>query len=331
VFPLSSRVIPLVELNRIRDAEDAALEARERFPQVVGAYARVLEVQYHLGNISALRRGADSLASSSNLQLRSWARLRLAELALLDGRPDEWERLRIRAAVANAERESPNDPLVDAATSVIVDAAVRGSATRALRRLDAALDSAPLRVRPDIERPYAFVVRAYATAGRADKARAVLAEYERDVTDSALRRINEAAYLTMQAQVAAAEGRHADAIDGFRRGAMLPDGPATACTICLPFALAAVFDAAGQADSAIAMYVQYLTTPHYFRFNTLFDPVYLALTHHRLGELYAVRGDRTKAIEHYRAFVALWANAEPALQPKVADARRRVAELERAR
>ena len=34
-----------------------------------------------------------------------------------------------------------------------------------------------------------------------------------------------------------------------------------------------------------------------------------------------------KAAEHYRAFIDLWKNADAELQPRVAEARRRVAKL----
>ena len=47
----------------------------------------------------------------------------------------------------------------------------------------------------------------------------------------------------------------------------------------------------------------------------------------RLGELYAAKGNRAKAIEHYARFVELWRNADPELQPRVAEVRRRIESL----
>jgi len=38
-------------------------------------------------------------------------------------------------------------------------------------------------------------------------------------------------------------------------------------------------------------------------------------------------GNTEKAAEHFRAFIALWKNADPELQPRVADARKRLARL----
>ena len=57
------------------------------------------------------------------------------------------------------------------------------------------------------------------------------------------------------------------------------------------------------------------------------DPVRLPAIRERLGQLYEGMGDTAKAIENYRAFIELWKNADPELQPRVADAKRRLARL----
>ena len=60
----------------------------------------------------------------------------------------------------------------------------------------------------------------------------------------------------------------------------------------------------------------------------LTDSAYLlARSHKRVGELHDDRGDPDKAAGHYAAFVDLWKNADPELQPQVAAARRRLARL----
>ena len=53
----------------------------------------------------------------------------------------------------------------------------------------------------------------------------------------------------------------------------------------------------------------------------------LPAIHERLGQLYVSMGNTEKAIDHYRAFVELWKNADAELQPRVADARARLARL----
>ena len=55
----------------------------------------------------------------------------------------------------------------------------------------------------------------------------------------------------------------------------------------------------------------------------------LAPTYVRLGELYEAKGDRRRALEYYGKFVDMWKKADPELQPRVADVRRRIAELTR--
>ena len=57
------------------------------------------------------------------------------------------------------------------------------------------------------------------------------------------------------------------------------------------------------------------------------DPMLLAGVHHRLGELYEQQKKSEKAAEHYRAFIELWKGADAELQPRVAEARRRLQEL----
>jgi eukaryotic-like serine/threonine-protein kinase len=136
-------------------------------------------------------------------------------------------------------------------------------------------------------------------------------------------------------EIALAENKSAEAIVEFRRADVLPDGPATACPICLPVNLARAFDAAHQSDSAIVMYEKYISTPYlerldpplFVQFVDPVDPIFLAGVHHRLGELHEAKGDTAKAVEHYGAFVELWKNADPELQPRVAEARRRLQAL----
>ena len=50
-------------------------------------------------------------------------------------------------------------------------------------------------------------------------------------------------------------------------------------------------------------------------------------THKLLGELYEARGDRENAVAHYNEFVEMWKDADPELQPQVADVRERIARL----
>src|SRR5437868_2931643 len=84
----------------------------------------------------------------------------------------------------------------------------------------------------------------------------------------------------------------------------------------------------GPHTTAIATDERYLATPRLLGPCPLLDAPLLAGIHKRLGELYEARGDRQKAISHYVQFVALWKDADPELQPKVAQVKQRLAHLQ---
>ena len=99
------------------------------------------------------------------------------------------------------------------------------------------------------------------------------------------------------------------------------------CPICNAPMLARAYDLDGKPDSAIVVYERFLNTPYFDR--TVADGWFVPAVHKRLGELYEAKGQRDKALAHYRVFLDLWKNADPELQPKVTEARQRVAALTR--
>ena len=122
-----------------------------------------------------------------------------------------------------------------------------------------------------------------------------------------------------RARIARVEGRPMEALEELRT---LPPGP---CVPCRYQRDARLFDAAGRADSAVAYYELYLETPSNFRL--FLDDNRLGPTHERLGQLYDERGDLENAALHYAAFVELWAEADPVLQPRVQAAQARLEEI----
>jgi tetratricopeptide (TPR) repeat protein len=113
-----------------------------------------------------------------------------------------------------------------------------------------------------------------------------------------------------------------DAVTEFRKADQLPDGPYYVNPLITLAALGRAFDHANQPDSAIAYFERFLVTPYYQRLAE--DGLHRAGVEKRLGELYEARGNTAKAVEHYRAFVELWKNADPELQPRVAVVRERL-------
>ena len=94
--------------------------------------------------------------------------------------------------------------------------------------------------------------------------------------------------------------------------------------------IAIVYDNAQQPDSAIAAYTRYVeSTSIMGRFGN--DGFFLAGSYKRLGELWEAKGDQEKATRYYTKFVELWKDADPELQPKVSEVRKRLARLERYR
>jgi tetratricopeptide (TPR) repeat protein len=200
------------------------------------------------------------------------------------------------------------------------------------RAISAGLDSlqaaVPFAEIPLVDRPYLRLANSFAQAGHPDKARALVARYRADVTDTAFRRMNDWQVHNTLGEIALAEGKYQEAREEFQRGDVGFDGaPSSECSFCLAYNLARVHDAAGAADSAIANYERYLATPHWFKAQLTGDPPKLASIHERLGQLHEAKGDAAKAAAHYHAFIELWKNADPELQPRVAAAKKRLAEL----
>jgi hypothetical protein len=326
-FQYTNRIIALLDAGRLADSRAAAQAAAHRFPALGSAQQRQRDLLYHEGRLDQLRRQLDSVETAGSPAMRSWALAGKAAMALRDGRLAEWRRFRARQLTNDSARGVVPNRLLDAAFVARLDAVARGSGRNAAEDLDAALARTPLRSMAGADRPYFAVSSAYATSGRPDRARAILNDYAATVSDTALRRTQQPAYHDALGEALLAEHHPVEAIAEFRRADMLADGPATPCSVCLPWNLARAFDVASQPDSAITMYEKYLATPFYQRFQLQFDPSALPFIHERLGQLYEARHDAAKAAEHYRAFIELWKNADPELQPRVAEARRRLVKL----
>lgn len=92
--------------------------------------------------------------------------------------------------------------------------------------------------------------------------------------------------------------------------------------------LARAFDALANADSALAHYIAATRTERDCCFPTAAAiALPLAPVYRRIGELAETRGDVKTAQHYYGAFLALWEQADPVLQPQVANVRARVERL----
>ncbi|HKV50320.1 MAG TPA: serine/threonine-protein kinase [Gemmatimonadaceae bacterium] len=305
----------------------------QRTPNAHGTGFHEIFLRYALGDTTGLRQVVDSFARSSDPAFREWGLGGQTALALLHGRLADAERagreLSALLPATDAKR------LQDAVFRATVDAWFHGPSPNVVHALDASLADTPLERLPLADRPYFDAATAYAVAGAPDKAAAIVAQYRRDVTDTSRFRLRRPSLDAALGTIALVRGDAKTAIDEFRRSDVADDGlPSRECAPCVHFALGRAFGAAGQADSTIAEYEAYIATPYWLKLTggesteiSFGDALVLAGVHKRLGELYEATGDRQKAASHYAAFVALWKNADPELQPQVEDVRRRLARL----
>lgn len=101
--------------------------------------------------------------------------------------------------------------------------------------------------------------------------------------------------------------------------------------MCLLPEIARAYDLSGNADSAVALFRQFADKRYTAYAAQLPDmgavAQYTGGAYKRLGELYEAKGDRENAATYYAKFIELWKNADPELQPKVAEVRKRLARL----
>jgi tetratricopeptide (TPR) repeat protein len=312
-----------MQLNQGKVSEAAATAARiGEISPWYAAFERV-HLLYAQGEDSALHALADSLVRKSEGLPHLFGLSTLRSLSLRDGRLADQERRRKEMTASRV-----GAPLPDSLYEIWLDAMVRGPSASLNARLDSAIAAVRFLELPMVDRPYLFSAVVLARAGNTTKARAIIARYRTEMTDTSIRRAQEAELHSALGEIALADRRPLDALVEFRRGDVGYDGlPASECAPCLPFNLARAFDAAGKPDSAAVMFERYLSTPYWLKTDAEMDPVRLPAIHERLGQLYESMGNTEKAVEHYRAFIELWKNADPELQARVADARKRLARL----
>jgi tetratricopeptide (TPR) repeat protein len=197
-----------------------------------------------------------------------------------------------------------------------IDIVYLNQSERGLRRLEALLAAQIDSVNPR-DRPYFVVAEAYAWGGRPADTRRMRAEWEASRPRDSWHPSDPDWW---DAFIAFSEQRWRDAAMAFSRAHARSN-----CSPCGALYAAMSWDRAGEADSAIAGYERAYRSA--VTDDTGEDPAFMPIGLLRLGELYEGRGDRDKALHHYERFVEFWRNADPELQPKVSEARERIAAL----
>jgi tetratricopeptide (TPR) repeat protein len=291
------------------DSAYAVLDEMPRNPLFEGWRALF---EYERGDEEAARAKFEALAEeyASQSGTVSWATRQLRNLELLHGR--------LRAAEARSEGISDRRR-ADWLLFVV------GDTVAALSALDQALDGESMdefEKRPVLNRPWIGLAGLAARAGNPGLARELVARRDSEMSPRYVE-IERRYEHDLAAWIALAEGDPERALSEIRLQ------PRDQCTRCRAEQQARLFEAVGQADSAIARYREYIETPSNFILG--FDALFLAPAHESLGRLYDERGDLENAALHYAQFVDLWEDADPELQSRVAVARDRLQEIVRER
>jgi tetratricopeptide (TPR) repeat protein len=289
------------------EGKEMPIRINMNLAQVASAAGDYETAEQHL---VALREGA-----AGDPRLRHLADIGLAPLAALRGRLRE-AREHLREDLALYEERDLgmrhlNTMLQRASWRLLV----QGDTVEALAIVEADLARYPLAEVPAEDRPYHNLVEFFAEAGETDRARALLEELERESRSDP----DPDPHPALRGRIALSDGDYEAAVSRFEQADF------GSCLVCALSRLALAYDRAGNADSALANYERYVTTPYR---NRLFqDQYFLGPIHERLGQLYDERGDQEDALRNYARFVELWGEADPELQPRVRAAQARLEEI----
>jgi eukaryotic-like serine/threonine-protein kinase len=270
---------------------------------------------------------AEGAAHRGDLMREATLAWRAANLAAASGRLRDAERYATEAGESRYRRGLPGEPLRQAFHLAHFELSVGQPAPRALARVERVLASHSLAGIPLRDRPLLELAALHARAGEPARARALVAEWEAAVPlrqrHNRLRQPGPLLWGTPLAwvlgEIALAEGRPLEAVRHFRRA---NEG---GCLVCALPHLGRAYEAAGQPDSATSAYERFLYTPFFYRLFS--DAHWRATVVERLAQLHEARGNHARAAEHYARFIELWQDADPELQPRVREARRRLAAL----
>jgi tetratricopeptide (TPR) repeat protein/tRNA A-37 threonylcarbamoyl transferase component Bud32 len=324
-FAVRNLVTSLEGLSKSHEAERVLQNALRRFPHNVWIGYEAALLPSSTGDYVSARARLLALEEEhgENLFWRAVIRKRLAQLASVRGKLVEAER-HLQEAMSVAMEDGDTAHYVELSLHLAaLDIEIRHAPLRGLQRVEATFRLFPFDSMTPLDRPHFQLAEIYATAGRPDRARLVLADYEM-VTDPVFRRGEERERYSILGEIARAEGRLREAVSEFRLASAR--STPTVCAICPFKRLGTAYDEAHAPDSAAASYERYVTTPSVDRI--WYDGRWLPSVLVRLGELYEAQGEQGKARHYYKRFVDLWKDCDPELQPQVAKARRRIQALE---
>jgi TolB-like protein len=311
---------------QIRNGRTEALDStvalfRARFPESRQLWQAEWYAAWGKGDLAAadsISRAAAARAGDSEEFYRGTGALQWT--ARLQGRLAEHRAIRTRRLVYEAESEPSVANRLEFALDTAWWEAEFGAGPRAARAaVDRGLARAPIDSIPPSERPWTDLSNIGAFIHDTELARRAEAGYQRDQAQASLVPEGDAAFHAANTAFAARDWRAAlERTNEADRRFGLDEREAFAVR-------GEIFDSLGMADSVIANHERFLELRDPSPFN---DAIWRAKILSRLGELHEGKGNTAKAIEYYAELVDLWRNADPALQPRVAEIRQRISRLQ---
>jgi tetratricopeptide (TPR) repeat protein len=319
-------IVAQLGAGRVDAARQTVETVRREFP---GSFSHLRMERWMAGVVgpdSMAKLAADHARRSPIAGNRAEAARMVANTAIARGQLRAAAQLSRVASLVEDSAQYNADPVTNAALDIVAASALRRSEAAGLRRLDSLASAAGTSKQPVMDRPDLAIAIAYAQLGNPARARTILSEFDRAATHDD-RMIRWADLQVARGEIALAEGRATDAITAFRTATFSDSGQVEPIGWGgTHLRLARAFDRANQPDSALAQFEAF-QTPLVRAAAAIFAPTALPVAARRRGELYEARGDIANAIKNYEEFVALWKDADPDLQPQVAEIKSRLARL----
>jgi tetratricopeptide (TPR) repeat protein len=309
-----------LDAGNIDSARAMIVEGLKRYPGDRSLQGSEVMVIYTEGKRTEAKRLALEVGQDARTAplTRSLSLIFAARVPALEGHLRESSELGRQALAYETTRGRAPDYYRAAGVLSEVEAMRTGDPRVGRAMLDSAISSGPFKSALPAERPYTELAARYARLGDAARARGLLAE-EASALDSVQLRAARSFRATALGEIALLEGRPTEAIARFREGF----AENATCYPCFAAAFARAFDAAGNTDSASVWGDRYLTSRSRSRLITDWREMPALLV--RQGDIAAEKGDRAKAADYYQKYIDLRREADPALQPQVAEVKRKLA------
>ena len=299
-------------LLRFDDARAALDSLEARYPRRTAwnLYTH-WQLEAASGNFEEAHRLGAEMAESPDVA-PSWRAGGVAMMAWMDGARGKMAEA--SEHLVGRQKPSRDDGRFDDAFKAALDVAdiqaTYGDRAAARETLTKALASGDLEKVPGPARPYERLVHQLAAAGLVDDARAQLDAWA-GVLDAGAPITAARRFVDAYAQPDAAATLDALARLQTERG----------CPGCFVWAMATLSQEVGRLEDAARLFESTVareqTGPPF--------SLLRVLARERLGQVYEAMGENAKAAENYAVFADAWADADPALQPRVRTAREKAA------